>query len=332
MAQEKIAQEKTAQEKIAQERIIVTGASGFLGRHLMPILLAQYGADRVVGLSSRDYDLMDPAAVRRMFDERRPDVVVHLAAYSGGIGANRSFPADFYYRNTVLTALMFQEAAVRRIAKLIYTMGGCSYPANATSPIDEGQMWNGYPQPESAGYSAAKKMGLVASRSYRHQYGLNSVVLIPGNMYGEYDNFRNEESHVVPAMIRRYYEARLARQDAVVMWGSGTPSRDFVYAGDVARCLPYFIENYDSSEPVNLSSGTATTIKELAETIKDLTGFRGDIVWDRGKPDGQMVKVFDVTRMRSLGLSCDTSPRDGLARTIDWLTTHYRERTDGIRL
>lgn len=313
-------------------RIVVTGASGFLGRHLLPILQAKYGRQSVVGLASRDYDLMDPAAVRRMFDERRPDVVVHLAAYSGGIGANRAFPADFYYRNTLLTALVFQEAAARKIRKLIYTMGGCSYPATATSPIDESQMWNGYPQPESAGYSAAKKMGIVASRSYRHQYGLNSVVLIPGNMYGEYDNFRNDESHVVPAMVRRYYEARLAEQDAVMMWGSGAPQRDFVYAGDVAACIPYFIENYDSSEPVNLSSGTATTIKELADTIKRLTGFRGDIVWDRTKPDGQMVKIFDVTRMRGLGLACGTSLADGLGRTIDWLGRNYRERADGIRL
>ncbi|HEX7448910.1 MAG TPA: NAD-dependent epimerase/dehydratase family protein [Pirellulales bacterium] len=313
-------------------RIVVTGSSGFLGRHLMPILRTKYPGDEVVGLCSRDYDLMDPAGVRRMFDERRPDVLVHLAAYSGGIGANRALPADFYYRNTLLTALVFQEAAVRKIRKLIYTMGGCSYPATATSPIDEGQMWNGYPQPESAGYSAAKKMGIVASRSYRQQHGLNSVVLIPGNMYGEYDNFRNDESHVVPAMVRRYYEARLAQQDAVAMWGSGTPQRDFVYAGDVAACIPYFIENYDSSEPVNLSSGTATTIKELAETIKRLTGFRGDIVWDRGKPDGQMVKIFDVARMRGLGLSCDTPLADGLARTIDWLGRNYRARGDGIRL
>lgn len=313
-------------------RIVVTGASGFLGRHLLPVLETKYGRGQVVGLCSRDYDLMRPDAVKRMFDEQQPDVLVHLAAYSGGIGANRAFPADFYYRNTLLTALVFQEAAARRIRKLIYTMGGCSYPATATSPIDEGQMWNGYPQPESAGYSAAKKMGIVASRSYRQQYGLNSVVLIPGNMYGEYDNFRNEESHVVPAMVRRYYEARLAQQDAVVMWGSGTPQRDFVYAGDVAACLPYFIESYDSSEPVNLSSGTATTIKELAETIKRLTGFRGDIVWDRTKPDGQMIKIFDVTRMRGLGLSCGTSLAEGLGHTIEWLAKNYRERGDGIRL
>jgi len=313
-------------------RIVVTGASGFLGRHLLPSLESTFGIGRVVGLSSRDYDLMDPVHVRRMFDERRPDVVVHLAAYSGGIRANRALPADFYYRNTLLTALVFEEAARRKVKKLIYTMGGCSYPATATSPIDESQMWNGYPQPESAGYSAAKKMGIVASTSYRKQYGLNSVVLIPGNMYGEYDNFRNDESHVVPAMIRRYYEARLQNQDAVVMWGSGAPQRDFVYAADVASAIAYFIEHYDSSEPVNLSSGTTTTIRKLAETIKELTGYRGDIVWDKTQPDGQMIKIFDVTRMKGLGLACDTSLHEGLRRTIDWLGRNYKEQCDGIRL
>jgi len=317
---------------MSEPNIVVTGATGFLGRHLLPKLQDRYGPDAVVGLSSRDYDLMDPVQVRRMFDERRPEVVVHLAAYSGGIGANRTLPADFYYRNTLLTALVFEEAAHRKVKKLLYTMGGCSYPATATSPIDESQMWNGYPQPESAGYSAAKKMGIVASTSYRKQYGLNSVVLIPGNMYGEFDNFRNEESHVVPAMVRRYFEARLKNQDAVMMWGSGAPSRDFVYAGDVAASIPYFIEHYDSSEPVNLSSGTSTTIRELAETIKDLTGFKGDIVWDKTKPDGQMIKIFDVTRMKGLGLACDTPLRQGLKRTIDWLGRNYKERSDGIRL
>lgn len=313
-------------------RIVVTGATGFLGRHLLPILEEQYGSDRVVGLSRRDYDLLDPRDVRKMFEERRPDVVVHLAAYSGGIGANRAYPADFYYRNTLLTSLTFEEAARNKIGKLIYPMGGCSYPATATSPISEEQMWQGFPQVDSAGYSCAKKMGLVASWAYRLQHGLNSVVLIPGNMYGEFDNFRTTESHVVPAMIRRYYEAGLNKTSRVEMWGTGKPQRDFVYAGDVARLIPWFIENYDSSEPVNLSSGTATPIRELAEKIRDLTGFGGDIVWDAAKPDGQMIKIFDVKRLNGLGLSCETPLAEGLEKTIAWLRTHYAGHGDGIRL
>lgn len=313
-------------------RVVVTGATGFLGRHAVPVLQERYGAHNVVGLSSKDYDLMDPRQVQRMFEERRPDVVVHLAAYSGGIGANRTFPADFYYRNTLLAALVFDAAAKAKVKKLVYPMGGCSYPATATSPIDETQMWNGYPQPESAGYSTAKKMGIVASQSYRQQYGLDSVVIIPGNMYGEFDNFRNSESHVVPAMVRRYFEAKRAGAKDITMWGTGSPVRDFVYAGDVARTLPYFIETYASSEPVNVSSGTTTSIKELAESIKEMVRFEGEIRWDTTKPDGQMIKIFDVKRLKGLGLACDTSLKDGLKKTITWLERHYDAQSDGIRL
>ncbi len=312
--------------------IVVTGATGFLGRHLLPILQARYGAERVVGLCSRDYDLLDPVQVRRMFAERRPEVLIHLAAYSGGIGANRTYPADFFYRNIQFTTLAFQGAAEAGVKKMIFTMGGCSYPAKAVSPINEAQMWEGYPQAESAGYSVAKKMGIVASASYRTQYGLNSVVLIPGNMYGEYDNYRNNESHVAPGLIRRYFEAKLSDAPEVVAWGSGAPERDFVYAGDVAAVIPYFIEHYDSSEPVNISSGTRTSIKELNQTIAEMVGYQGTLSWDTTKPDGQMVKIFDVQRLNSLGLCCPTTLRAGLRRTIDWFAAHYSQQSDGIRL
>lgn len=313
-------------------RIVVTGASGFLGRHLMPILLQRYGKENVFGISSKDYDLMDPVQHRRMFQELKPEVFVHLAAYSGGIGANRDYPADFYYRNTLLTALGFQYAAEFKVRKMVYPMGGCSYPADAVSPIGEMQMWKGFPQPESAGYSCAKKMGIVAGMSYRKQYGLKSAVIIPGNMYGEYDNFRTNESHVVPAMIRRYYEAKLKGDKEIYMWGTGKPVRDFVYAGDVAAVIPFFIEEYDSDDPVNISTGTTTTIKELAGTIRELVGISAEIKWDTSKPDGQMVKIFGVERMKSLGLDCPTTLRDGLKKTIDWFIENYSAKSDGIRL
>lgn len=312
--------------------LLLTGANGFLGGHLGPILREKYGDSSVIAVSSRDGDLMDRRAVDSLLDKTRPDVVVHLAAYSGGIGANRMFPADFYYRNTMLTAHMFDAAARHGVRKLIYTMGGCSYPAKASSPIGENQLWQGYPQPESAGYSTAKMMGTVASTSYRTQYNLNSIVLIPGNMYGEWDNFRKEESHVVPAMIRRYFEAQRARQREVVMWGSGAPERDFVYAADVAACVPFFIDGYDSSEPVNVSTGTRVSIRSLAETIADIVGFEGRIEWDTTKPDGQMVKIFDTSRLAGLGLSCGTSLRDGLKKTINWFAANYDGQSDGLRI
>jgi GDP-L-fucose synthase len=314
-------------------KIVITGSSGFLGHHLMPVLQKRYGFENVLALTSKDYDLLDRTQVRRMFSQTQPDVLVHLAAYSGGIGVNRTKPADFYFVNIVLQALVFEEAAhYGKLKKLIYPMGGCSYPASAVSPINESQMWQGYPQEESAGYSAAKKMGIVASRSYRTQYGLKTSVIIPGNMYGEYDNFRNGESHVIPAFIRRYYEEIKSGIEKIVMWGTGAPQRDFVYAGDVAAVVPYFIEEYDSVEPVNISTGTTIAIRELAETLRFVMNFSGEIAWDTSKPDGQMVKIFDVSRLRSLGLNCPTSLVDGLTKTIAWFKDNYENKTDGIRL
>lgn len=313
-------------------KILVTGSTGFLGSHLMPILHEKYGKENVKGVCSKDYDLMDGTQVKQMFDDLQPEIVVHLAAYSGGIGSNRKYPGDYYYKNTILTAHCFEQAARHNVKKLIYTMGGCAYPHDATSPINEEQMWKGYPQEESAGYSSAKKMGIVASKSYRTQYGMDSVVLIPGNMYGPFDNFRNEESHVVPGMLRRYLEAKRNDDKEIVMWGTGTPTRDFVYAGDVAALIPWFIDNYSETGPINLSSGTTTSIKELAETIKEMVGYKGEIKWDTDKPDGQMIKIFDVTKMQSLGLTCPTSLRDGLRKTAVWLEKNYDNRGEDIRL
>ena len=317
---------------MGQNRILVTGASGFLGRHTLPLLQSKYGKDSVFGVSSKDYDLMRPDSVDQMFRDLRPNIVVHLAAYSGGIGANTSFPADFYYRNTLLTALTFQSAAEHGVSKLVYPIGGCSYPAKAKSPIDEEQLWTGFPQTESAAYSTAKLMGTVASVAYKKQHDMNTVVIIPGNMYGEFDNFDSMNSHVIPAMIRRYHEAKENGDESVVMWGSGQPQRDFVYVGDVAQAIPFFIEEYDRSDPVNISTGTCVSIRELAETVSEVSGFSGNIVWDKTKPDGQMIKIFDTNRMKNLGISCDTPLKEGLSRTISWFSNAYANKHNTIRL
>ena len=307
--------------------ILVTGASGFLGRHIVPVLEKRCPDMGIIALSSKDYDLTEQAQVRKMFEDYSPDRVIALAGYVGGIGANVAYPADFFYRNLMIQTMTIHEAWKAGVEKLFTVMGGCSYPATASSPINEEQMWEGLPAFESTPYSVAKKMAIIQSDAYRRQYGFNSIVLIPGNVYGEYDNYQEGNSHVVPAMIRRFYEAALEGRPEVVMWGSGSPTRDFVYAADIAELFPYFLEEYDTSDPVNLSTARSTSIKELAEVMKELTGYTGKITWDRSKPDGKILKIFDNRKMKELGLDCPTFLRDGLRRTIDWFSENYSRGT-----
>ncbi|HMP75534.1 MAG TPA: GDP-L-fucose synthase [Kiritimatiellia bacterium] len=299
------------------KRILVTGAHGFLGHHIVPRLREAFAAELVCPTRA-EYELLAPGVPARMLAEIQPDCVVHLAAKSGGIIDNKQRPADYFYDNLAMNTAVFDAAFKAGVRKFLTLMGGCSYPAHATSPIGEDQMWNGLPQIESAGYSVAKKMLLIQSWAYRVQHGFNSVVLIPGNVYGEWDNFNLEQAHVIPAMIRKYIEAQEAGRPTMTAFGSGKPTRDFVYAGDVAATIPWFLANYDSSEPVNISAGRRISIRELAETVKRTTGFSGEIVWDASKPDGQMDKIFDVAKLRALGLACDTTLEEGLRRTIAW--------------
>ncbi len=299
------------------QKVLVTGATGFLGRHITPALRAAVKGE-VVGVGHADYDLLKPGAAARMLKDIRPDAVIHLAAKVGGIIANKKYPADFFYENILINTQTVHACYEAGVKKLVTCIGGCSYPAKAASPIGEDQMWAGYPQPESAPYSVAKKLVLVQSESYRRQYGFNSIVLIPGNVYGEYDNFNEEYSHVVPALIRRFVEAKESGAKTVKCFGSGRPTRDFVYAGDIAALIPWFLANYDSSDPVNLSTNTRVSIKELSETVQRLTGFTGSIAWDTSKPDGQIDKIFDATKLHGLGLKCPTPLEEGLKKTIAW--------------
>lgn len=310
------------------DNILITGATGFLGHHIVHVFEKE-DKHNIFPVSSKDYDLMKESEVIRMFEEIRPDYVVHLAARSGGIYSNRLEPADYYFKNIQLITLTYHYAYKYGVKNILVPMGGCSYPADAKSPIREEVMWDGFSQIQSAGYSMAKKMVLVQSWAYKQQYGFKSVVVVPGNMYGEYDNYSLSDAHVMPAMIRKFYEAKRDGTAKLTFWGTGKPERDFVYARDVAELFPYFLFEYDGSNPVNISSGTTTTIRVLAEQIADKVGYEGDIEWDTNQPDGQMVKIFSVDKLKSSGKSCETSLDEGLEKTIDWFVKNY---PGGIRL
>lgn len=313
-------------QKSPYPRILVTGATGFLGPHVMAALKSQLNAE-IIGVGRKDFDLLQQGQAEAMLNKFKPDAVIHLAARVGGIIANKKYPADFFYDNILLNTLTFDACHKAGVKKFLTLIGGCSYPAKAASPIGEDQMWNGYPQAESAAYSVAKKMLLVQSDAYRQQHGFNSVVLIPGNVYGEHDNFNEEYSHVIPALLRRFVEAKEKDAPTLSCFGSGRPTRDFVYAGDVADLLPWFLLNYNTSEPVNISTGTRITIRELAETVKEVTGYQGAITWDTSKPDGQIDKIFSVERLHKLGLNCPTPLKTGLEKTAVWFKQARREGT-----
>jgi len=302
------------------KRVLVTGSTGFVGTNLVPKLRA-IGCE-VVAPTRADYDLLEQQQVRRLFAETRPEITFHLAAMVGGIVANKKYPADFCYRNLLMNTCVFHEAYEAGVKKYVTLLGGCSYPAHAPSPIAETELWNGYPQPESASYSLAKRMDVVMGRAYREQYGFDAITLLPGNMYGPGDNFKPESAHVIPATIRRIEEAARRGDAAVTVWGTGTPVRDFVYIDDVCDVVLREALSYSSSEIMNISSGVPTTIRELVETVAELSGYRGRIEWDTSKPDGQRHKVFDISRLRERVPDFTPTPlRQGLMRTIEWFRT-----------
>lgn len=305
------------------KRVLVTGASGFVGRNLVP-LLRKTGCELITPAHT-DYDLLEQEQVRRLLADTKPNLVFHLAGLIGGIMANKIFPADFCYKNILMNTMIMQESLKAGVKKYITLIGGCSYPEWAPNPIKETEIWNGYPHPDSAPYSVAKKMNIVMADAFRRQYGFNAVVLVPGNLYGPYDNYDLQNSHVIPATILKFWKAKQKGDKKVIVWGTGEPIRDFIYIEDACEAILIAAENYNSSEIVNISSGVKTTIRELIEVVAELLGFNGEIVWDTSKPNGQLKKCFDVTRMREwLGYKCHTSLRDGIKKTIEWFESINR--------
>lgn len=304
-------------------KILVTGANGFIGTALVPRLRA--AGHEVEAPSSRDCNLLEQSEARRLFREHSPDAVYHLAAKVGGILANKTCPADFIYCNLGMNTHFLEEARRAGVKRLLYTFCGCSFGRDSPNPIKEEYLFSkgGLPDENAMFYSIAKATTHLQLAAYRRQYGLDWVSAIPGNAYGPADNFSEKNSHVIPGLIRRFHAAKERGERTFTAWGSGSPVRDFIYVDDVADALVLALERHHEELPINISSGTGVTIRELSELVAGTVGFEGEIAWDRTKPDGHMVKVFDVSRMKSvLGFSPKVGLADGLKRTYEWFVAN----------
>jgi GDP-L-fucose synthase len=303
---------------LTQERVLVTGGAGFLGSHVVELLRAR-GTREIVVVRSRDYDLVDRQAVARLIHDQKPTAIVHLAARVGGIGANQKNPGAYFHDNLLMGVNLVDEARASSIGKIVLAGTICSYPKHTPVPFREEELWNGYPEETNAPYGVAKKALFVMADAYRRQYGLNAVCLLPVNLYGPRDNFDLESSHVIPAMIRKFLEANAQKRAEVVLWGDGSPTREFLYVDDCARAIVLALERYDSSEPVNVGAGFEISMRELADKIAASCEFRGQLRWDTTRPNGQPRRSLDTQRARAaFGFTAEVSFDDGLKRTIDW--------------
>jgi GDP-L-fucose synthase len=302
--------------------VVVTGGAGFLGRPVCQ-QLSKFGPAKVVVPRSTSFDLRDRDAIRRLYQQARPDAVIHLAAVVGGIEANRRNPGRFFYDNAIMGIQLMEEARLHGVQKFVGVGTICSYPKFTPVPFSEENLWNGYPEETNAPYGLAKKLLLVQAQAYRQQYDFNAITLLPVNLYGPRDNFDLASSHVIPALIRKAIEARDSNQPKMEVWGTGSASREFLFVRDAAEGIVRATEHYNESAPVNLGSGREITIRELVRQICDLCAFKGDLTWDATKPDGQPRRCLDVSRAkRAFGFEATTSFRDGLAETIAWYEKH----------
>lgn len=299
-------------------RVVVTGGAGFLGRHVVE-RLKTFGGVEVFVPRKADYDLVEASAIKRLLDDARPDLIIHLAAVVGGIGANQKNPGRFFYENLMMGTQLIEQSRLAGVKKFVALGTVCAYPKFMPVPFKEDDLWSGYPEETNAPYGLAKKMMLVQSQGYRAQYNFNSIFLLPANLYGPFDNFDLETSHVIPALIRKCIEARDAGASFVEAWGTGRASREFLYVEDCAEGILRASALYDESEPVNIGVGQEITIRDLAAMIARLTRFDGEIRWQADKPDGQPRRSLDVSRAREkFGFRARTPFEEGLRRTIDW--------------
>jgi GDP-L-fucose synthase len=310
---------------LRNKRVLVTGGSGFLGRHVMD-RLRQRRCAALVAPSRRECDLTNDIAIARLLEEHRPDVVIHLAAVVGGIGANAARPGTFLYQNLLMGVQLLERCCRAGVEKFLTVGTVCSYPKHASVPFQETDIWSGYPEETNAPYGLAKKMLIVQSQAYRQQFGFNGVNVLLVNLYGPGDNFDLHSSHVIPALIRKCIEARDRGDKAITVWGTGTPTREFLYVEDAARALELAVERLETSDPVNIGTGQEISIRTLVELIAQKTGFQGHIHFDSTKPDGQPRRCLDVTRARRcLDFEAAVSLDQGLERTIAWYSQAQRQ-------
>lgn len=312
---------------LTNKRITVTGGKGFLGGHLIR-KLEDSGCHDISIADRPEYNLTDLSDIRRMYEETKPDILIHLAAKVGGIGFNQEKPAELFYDNLIMGTQLLHEAYLRHIEKFVALGTVCAYPKFTPVPFKENDLWNGYPEETNAPYGLAKKMMLVQSQAYRLQYGFNSIFLLPVNLYGPGDNFDPRSSHVIPALIKKCFDAMDTHSDTLEVWGTGSATREFFYVEDAAEAIYLATLSYNKSEPVNLGNGTEISIKNLTHIIADLCGFTGKILWDKSKPDGQPKRMLDTSKaMKEFGFNAKTDITTGLAKTIDW----YRKNRHSLK-